>query len=55
MANPIKHYVLTPKEAEEKAAIVDQMRTNPRGPWINGKKTNLPKLKGTSSGNQKKN
>jgi len=49
MPNPIKHYVLTPKQAEEKALIVDQMRTNPRGPWVNGKKTNLPKLKSSSS------
>jgi hypothetical protein len=55
MPNPIKHYVLTQKESEEKAAIVDQMRINPRGPWVNGKKTTLPKLKGTSQRNGKKN
>ncbi|MCX6121275.1 MAG: hypothetical protein NTX44_06610 [Ignavibacteriales bacterium] len=54
MPNPIKHFVLTPKQAEEKALIVDQMRINPRGPWVNGKKTNLPKLKGTSLGFQKR-
>jgi hypothetical protein len=54
MPNPIKHFVLTPKQAEEKALIVDQMRINPRGPWVNGKKTNLPKLKGTTLGFQKR-
>jgi len=54
MAKPFKHFLLTPKQAEEKAFIVDQMRTNPRGPWINGKKTTLPKLKG-SHGSDKKN
>ena len=55
MANPIKHYVLTARQAEEKALIVDQMRTNPRGPWVNGKKVTAPKLKGAISGSQKKN
>jgi len=55
MANPIKHYLLTPKQAEEKAFIVDQMRTNPRGPCVNGKKMNTPKLKGSIPGGQKKN
>jgi hypothetical protein len=54
MANPIKHFLLTPSQAEEKALIVEQIRTNPRGPWVNGKKTSLPKLKGTTPGNQKK-
>jgi hypothetical protein len=55
MPNPIKHFVLTPSEAEEKALIVDQMRVNPRGPWVNGKKTNLPKLKRSTTTNKKKN
>jgi len=55
MARPIKHFPLTPRQAEEKALIVDQMRTNPRGPWVNGKRTTLPKLKGSTSGSQKKN
>jgi hypothetical protein len=55
MANPIKRYVLTPRQAEEKAFIVDQMRTNPRGPWVNGKRMSAPKLKGSISGSQKKN
>jgi hypothetical protein len=55
MSNPIKHYVLTPSESEEKALIVEQMRINPRGPWVNGKKTNLPKLKRTTSNSKKKN
>jgi hypothetical protein len=55
MANPIKHYLLTPKQAEEKALIVDQMRMNPRGPWVNGKRMNAPKPKGSISGNQGKN
>jgi hypothetical protein len=54
MANPIKHYILTPQQAEEKALIVEQMRTNPRGPWVNGKLTSIPKLKGTSPGSKKK-
>jgi hypothetical protein len=54
MANPIKHYVLTQSQAEEKALIVEQMRVNPRGPWVNGKRTTLPKLKRTTSGNPKK-
>jgi hypothetical protein len=55
MARPIKHFILTPRQAEEKALIVDQMRINPRGPWVNGKRTTLPKLKGSTSGSQKKN
>jgi hypothetical protein len=55
MSNPIKHFVLTPSESEEKALIVERMRINPRGPWVNGKKTNLPKLKGTTPGSKKKN
>jgi hypothetical protein len=54
MANPITHFVLTPQQAQEKALIVEQMRTNPRGPWVNGKLTNRPKQKGTTPGNKKK-
>jgi len=51
---PIKRFILTPSEADEKALIVAQIRTNPRGPWVNGKKTILPKLKGTTPGSKKK-
>ena len=54
MAKPIKHFLLTPRQAEEKALIVEQMRANPRGPWVNGKRTTLPKLKGATSGSHKK-
>jgi len=54
MPNPIKRFVLTPQEAEEKALIIAQIRINPRGPWVNGKKTSLPKLKGTTPGSKKK-
>jgi hypothetical protein len=54
MANLIKHFTLTPEQAEEKALIVEQMRTNPRGPWVNGKMTSLPKLKGTTHESKKK-
>jgi len=54
MANPITHFLLTPQQAQEKALIVEQMRANPRGPWVNGKLTSLPKQKGTPSSNKKK-
>jgi hypothetical protein len=54
MANPIKHYTLTHQQAEEKALIIEQMRANPHGPWINGKMTRLQKLKRTTSRNKKK-
>jgi len=54
MARPNTHFLLTPQQAQEKALIVEQMRANPRGPWINGKLTRLPKQKGTTSGNKKK-
>jgi hypothetical protein len=54
MANPITHFVLTPQQSQEKALIVEQMRANPRGPWVNGKLTRLPKHKSTTSGNKKK-
>ena len=49
MANSINRFSLTPSEAAAKALIVDQLRTNPRGPWVNGKKTSLPAPKGTTS------
>lgn len=55
VANPIKHILLTPQQAEEKALIVEQMRTNPRGPWVNGKLTRLPKLKRSAPRSKKKN
>ena len=54
MAHSIKRFLLTPSEAAAKALIVDQMRTNPRGPWVNGKKMTLPTSKGTNSGSKKK-
>jgi len=55
MANTINRFVLTPREAAAKALIVDQLRSNPRGPWVNGKKMGLPASKGaTSRGNKKK-
>ncbi len=43
MSNLIKRYSLTPAESAEKALIVERLRVNPRGPWVNGKKTVLPK------------
>jgi hypothetical protein len=48
MAKPFTHFLLTPQQAQEKALIVEQMRVNPRGPWINGKLTRLPKHKRTT-------
>ena len=54
MANPITHFLLTPQQAQEKALKVEQMRANPRGPWVNGKLTRLPKQKRTTLGNKKK-
>jgi hypothetical protein len=38
--------LLTPSQASEKELILDQIRMNPRGPWVNGKKISLPKAKG---------
>jgi hypothetical protein len=55
MPNPITRFLLTPLQAEEKALIVKQMRTNPRGPWVNGKRTSLPKLNGRTPESKKKN
>jgi hypothetical protein len=54
MAHAINRFVLTPQEAAEKAEIVDQLRTNPRGPWVNGKKAGQPAQKLTTSNNDKK-
>ena len=54
MANPITHILLTPEQSQEKALIVEQMRANPHGPWVNGKLTRLPKQKRKTSGNKKK-
>ena len=48
MAKPITHFLLTPQQSQEKALIVEQMRANPRGPWINGKLTRLPQQKRTT-------
>ncbi len=45
MSSPIKRIVLTPSQAAEKELILDRIRENPRGPWINGKKVSLPKVK----------
>ena len=55
MAHAIKRFVLTPRQAAEKALIVDQIRVNPVGPWITGKKMSLPKTKVASSRVKKKN
>lgn len=55
MAHSIKRFTLTPSQAAEKALIVEQIRVNPVGPWVNGKKISLPKAKGTPSGSKKKN
>ena len=54
MANPITHFVLTPQQSQEKALIVEQMRANPRGPWVNGTLSRLPKQKRTTPGIKKK-
>ena len=54
MEHSITRIVLTPDEAAEKALIVEQLRANPRGPWVNGKKTGLPAPKGTAPAGDKK-
>jgi hypothetical protein len=54
MAHSITRISLTPSEAAEKALIVDQLRANPRGPWVNGKKTTLPASKGAAAVTDKK-
>jgi hypothetical protein len=51
MPHSITRITLTPSEAAEKALIVDQLRANPRGPWVNGKKTNLAASKGSPAQN----
>lgn len=54
MAHSINRFSLTPREAEAKALIVDQLRTNPRGLWVNSKKTTLPASRGTTPRSNKK-
>ena len=54
MAHSISRFLLTPSEAAAKALIVDQLRANARGPWVNGKKTVLPASRGTTSLSNKK-
>jgi len=54
MAHSINRFVLTPREAAEKALIVDQLRANPRGPWVNGKKMGLPAPRGRTPVSKKK-
>ncbi|MFH0989856.1 MAG: hypothetical protein V1799_07560 [bacterium] len=54
MAYSINRFSLTPSEAAEKALIVDQLRTNPRGPWVNGKKMSLPAARSKTSHSDKK-
>jgi len=54
MAHPINRFVLTSSEAAAKAVIVDQLRANPRGPWVNGKKTGTPAARSTPSQSDKK-
>jgi len=53
MAHSIKKFSLTPSEAAAKALIVAQIRTNPRGPWVNGKKMSLPTTKGAPATGKK--
>ena len=54
MPNPIKRIELTPSQAAEKELILDQIRENPRGPWINGRKVSLPRIKVASPRRKKK-
>jgi hypothetical protein len=54
MHNPMTHFLLTPLQAEEKALIIKQMKTNSYDPWKNGKVTSLSKLKGTTPESKKK-
>ena len=49
-----KRFTLTPSQAAEKELILDQIRVNPRGPWVNGKKMSLPKPKRATAGRKKK-
>jgi hypothetical protein len=54
MTHTIKRFLLTPSQAAEKELILDRIRVNPRGPWVNGKRISLPKAKGTTSRSKKK-
>jgi hypothetical protein len=54
MAYPIKRFLLTPREAAEKALIVDRIKTDSRSPLRNSKKMCLPKPKGATPGSKKK-
>jgi hypothetical protein len=54
MAHSINRFSLTPSEAAAKALIVDQLRANPRGPWVNGKKMGLPAPKVAAPSSNKK-
>ena len=54
MAHIVHRIVLTPSEAAEKALIVEQLRTTPRSPWMNGKKTSLPASRAITPQNDKK-
>ncbi|HEY6952486.1 MAG TPA: hypothetical protein VI758_08760 [Bacteroidota bacterium] len=54
MDHSIKHFVLTPSQAAEKELILDRIRVNPRGPWVNGKKTKLVTPKRKIAGTKKK-
>jgi hypothetical protein len=54
MPYPIKRFILTPSEAEEKALIVAQIRVNSRSRWTNGKKTILPDPKEKTPKSKKK-
>jgi len=52
---PIKHFILTPGEAEEKALIVARIKINSRSRWSNGKKMILPEPKAKTPKSKKKN
>jgi hypothetical protein len=54
MPNIVKRSLLTPVQAAEKELILDRIRSNPRGPWVNGKKMSLQTPKRTTSGSKKK-
>ncbi|HTP79814.1 MAG TPA: hypothetical protein VMM57_05360 [Bacteroidota bacterium] len=54
MNHATKRFILTPSQAAEKELILDRIRVNPRGPWVNGKKMALPKAKRALSGRKKK-
>jgi len=54
MPNIIRRFSLTPSQAAEKELILERIRSNPRGPWVNGKKMSLQTPKRTASGIKKK-